>query len=214
MPRYEITELERSFKDDRWTYFGPWLRWRRLMAGLTQDEIATLVGVSRRQWIRYEQGAKMLRKRIKRIAAALNVPEQHMLDRAGYRVSRRRNDVQGHLRKIGDHLYAGKDEVAIVDLIELRDRMLGHRKGYRPLGLGTEGFEFAKVVVSVDHLPAEFFNLLLNVMLESKEDKLKEAIMHPRDRNRFRDRCIEALQSNQFRIHTFLTNPNVYYEIS
>src|SRR5437762_6590925 len=104
MPRYEITELDHSFKDDRWTYFGPWLRWRRLMAGLTQDEIATLVGVSRRQWIRYEQGSKMLRKRIKRIAAALNVPEQNMLDRAGYKVSRRRNDVQGHLRRIGDQI--------------------------------------------------------------------------------------------------------------
>lgn len=80
--------------------------------------------------------------------------------------------------------------------------------------LGTEGFEFAKLVVSVDGLSAEFFNLPLNVMLESKEEKLKEAIIHPRDRNRFRDRCIEALQSNQFRIHTFFTNPNVYYEIS
>ena len=158
MPRYEITELDHSFKDDRWTYFGPWLRWRRLMAGLTQDEIATLVAVSRRQWIRYEQGSKMLRKRIKRIAAALNVPEQNMLDRAGYKVSRRRNDV--------------------------------------------------------DRLSAEFFNLLLNVMTESKEDKLKEAIMHPRDRNRFRDRCIEALQSSQFRIHTFQTNPSITYEIS
>ena len=113
----------------------------------------------------------MLRKRIKRIAAALNVPEQNMLDRAGYKVSRRRNDVQGHLRRIGDHLYAGKDEVAIVDLIEFRDRMLGHRKGYRPLGLGTEGLEFAKLVVSVDRLSAEFFNLLLTVMNSSASDQ-------------------------------------------
>lgn len=82
------------------------------------------------------------------------------------------------------------------------------------LGEGTEGGEFAKLVVSVDRLSAEFFNLLLDVMQQSKEEKLKEAIMHPRDRNRFRDRCIEALQSNQFRIHTFQTNPSVYYEIS
>lgn len=214
MPRFETTDLDRSFKDDKWRFFGPWLRQRRLIAGLSQEEIATLVGVSRRQWIRYEQGSKMLRKRIRKIAAVLNVPEQTMLDRAGYKVSRRRNDVQGHLRKIGDHLYAGKDEIAIVDLIKLRDRMIGHRKGYQPLGVGTEGVEFAKLVVSVDRLSPEFFNMLLEVMQESKEEKLKEAIMHPRDRNRFRDRCIEALQSNQFRIHTFQTNPSVYYEIS
>ncbi len=214
MPRFEITDLDRSLKDERWIYFGPWLRLRRLIAGLTQDEAATAAGLSRRQWIRYEQGAKMLRKRIKRVAFALNVPEQTMLNRAGYKISRRRNDVRGHLGKIGDHLYAGKDEVAIVDLIKLRDRMLGHRKGYRPLGVGTEGVEFAKLVVSIDHLSAEFFNLLLNVMQESKEDRLQEAIMHPRDRNRFRDRCIEALQSSRFRIHTFQTDPSVYYEIS
>lgn len=214
MPRYEMTDLDRSLKDDRWTYFGPYLRERRLIAGLTQEEAATAAGVSRRQWICYEQGSKVLRKKIKRVAAALNVPEQTMLDRAGYKVSPKRNDVNGHLRRIGDHLYAGRDDVAIVDLIKLRDRMLGHRKGYRPLGVGTEGVEFAKLVVSVDRLSAEFFNLLLDVMQESKEDKLKEAIMHPRDRNRFRDRCIEALQSNQFRIHTFQTNPSVYYEIT
>ena len=213
MPRFEITDLDRRFKDDRWTYFGPWLRSRRLIAGLTQDEAAQAAGVSRRQWIRYEQGSKMLRKKIKRAAAVLNVPEQRMLDRAGYKVSRRRNDVNGHLGRIKDHLYAGKDEVAIVDLIKLRDRMLGP-KGYRPIGVGTEGFEFAKLVVSIDQLSAEFFNLLLDVMQESQEKKLNEEIMHPRDRNRFRDRCIEALQSNRFRIHTFLTDPSIYYTIS
>lgn len=214
MSSFEITDLDRSFKDDRWTYFGPWLRSRRLIAGLTQDEAATAAGLSRRQWIRYEQGSKMLKKRIKQVAAAIKVPEQTMLDRAGYKISPRHNDVKGQLGKIGDHLYAGKDEVAIVDLIKLRDRMLGHRKGYRPLGVGTEGVEFAKLVVSIDRLSAEFFNLLLEVMQESKEDKLKEAIMQPRDRNRFRDRCVEALKSNQFRIHTFQTNPSVYYEIT
>ncbi len=214
MPRFELTDLDRSFKDDRWTYFGPWLRSRRLIAGLTQDEAAQAAGLSRRQWIRYEQGSKMLRKRIKRVAAAINVPEQTMLIRADYKVSRRRNDVNGHLGKIKDHLYAGKDDVAIVDLIKLRDRMLGHRKGYRPLGVGTQGVEFAKLVVSIDQLSAEFFNLLLSVMQESQEEKLKEAIMHPRDRNRFRDRCIEALQSNRFRIHTFQTDPSIYYTIS
>jgi len=214
MPRFEISDVDRSFKDDRWTYFGPWLRSRRLIAGLTQDEAAQAAGLSRRQWIRYEQGSKMLRKRIKRIAAVINVPEQRMLDRAGYKVSARRNDVKGHLSRIGDHLYAGKDTAAFVDLVTLRDRMLGHRKGYRPLGLGTDGVEFAKVVVSIDGLPAEFFNLLLDMMQESQEDKLKEEIMHPRDRNRFRDRCIEALQSNRFRIHTFQTDPSIYYTIS
>src|SRR5205814_8330520 len=99
MPRYEITDLDRSFKDDRWTFFGPWLRSRRLIAGLTQAEAAEEAGVSRRQWIRYEQGSKMLRKRIKRIAAVINVPEQRMLDRAGYKVSARRNDVKGHLSR-------------------------------------------------------------------------------------------------------------------
>lgn len=214
MPRYEISDLDRSFKDDGWKFFGPWLRSRRLIARLTQDEAAHEAGVSRRQWIRYEQGSKMLRKRIKRIAGVINVPEQTMLDRAGYKVSRRRNDVNGHIGKIKDHLYAGKDEVAIVDLIKLRDRMLGHRKGYRRLGVGTEGVEFAKLVVSIDELSAEFFNLLLSVMQESQEEKLRETIMQPRDRNRFRDRCIEALQSSRFRIHTFQTNPSIYYTIS
>src|SRR5260370_22687905 len=87
MPRFETTRLDHDLLYDRWIIFGAWLRGRRRIAGLTQAEIALAVGVSRRQWILYEHGSKMLRKRFEAAAPILKVPLETMLNRAAYKVS-------------------------------------------------------------------------------------------------------------------------------
>src|SRR5258708_9108816 len=123
MPRFETTRLDHDLLYDRWIIFGAWLRGRRRIAGLTQAEIALAVGVSRRQWILYEHGSKMLRKRFKAAAPILNVPLETMLNRAAYKVSPRLNDIKGHLGTIEDHLSAGKTYPAVLELLILNHRI-------------------------------------------------------------------------------------------
>lgn len=197
MPRTKLTELEREFLYDRWKMFGSWLRTKRLMRGATQDEISKVVGVSRNQWIRYERGSKMFRKRMEVVARALNVPLETMLGRAGYKVSRRRNDVKGRLGKIGDMLFAGATDMAILELLRLNDKIAASRNGVMRRGGGLEATEFAEAVVLVNTLPAGLFELLLDAMQSRIKDKMNEPKMPPSDRNLIRKKCLEALQGNK-----------------
>lgn len=194
MPRFETTQLDHDLLYDRWITFGAWLRERRRITGLTQAETALALRVSRRQWIRYEHGSKMLRKRFKAAARILNVPLETMLDRAAYKVSRRRNDIKGHLGKIGDHLSAGKTYVAVLELLRLNDRIVANTTVGGRIGGGPQATEFAQAVALVDRLPNGLFKLLLDAMQQRTEDKQKEPKMDHQDRNRFRWKCIEALQ--------------------
>src|SRR5260370_3119496 len=197
MPRFETTKLDHDLLYDRWITFGAWLRQRRRIAGLTQAETALAVGVSRRQWILYEHGSKMLRKRFKAAAPILNVPLETMLNRAAYKVSPRLNDIKGHLGTIEDHLSAGKTYLAVLELLRLNDRIAAKKQLVKRIGLGPQATEFAQAVAAVGRLPPELFNLLLNAMQGRTKDKKKEPKMDPRDRNRLRAKCIEALQSNR-----------------
>jgi transcriptional regulator with XRE-family HTH domain len=86
MPRRKRTQLNHDFIYGRWRVFGEWLTMQRNNRGLTQYEAASTVKISRQQWMRYESGSKVLRKRMPAMAAALGVPLEKMLDRAGYRV--------------------------------------------------------------------------------------------------------------------------------
>jgi transcriptional regulator with XRE-family HTH domain len=194
MPRLETTSLDQDFLYDRWRIFGAWLRSRRRMTGKTQAEAAEAAGISRRQWIRYEQGAKMLRKRVERVARIINVPLETMLERAGYKASRRMNDVKGRLDKISDMLFAGTTYMAIVELLRLNDRIILNRNGVGQIRGGPEAVEFCRVIRSVNALPARLYELLWKVMEEMSKDKKKEPRMDPRERNRLERKCIEALR--------------------
>src|SRR6266481_8822494 len=196
MPRTKRTELEHNFIYARWETFGLWLRSRRQMRGITQIEIAQIVGVSRRQWIRYEQGSKMYRKRMKIVAAALNVPLETMLDRAGYKVSPMRNDVKGRLAKIGVLLFAGATKFAILELLRLNDRIAETKKNVRPRGAGLDATDFASAVWSVNGLRQDLFELLLSTMQARAEDKRNEPKMRPSDRNRLWKKCLDAIDGN------------------
>src|SRR5687768_17632681 len=107
MPRRKRTQLNHDFIYGRWKVFGEWLTMQRNNRGLTQSEAARAVKISRQQWMRYESGSKVLKKRMPAMAAALGVPLEKMLDRAGYRASPKRNAAKDRLGRIYDLLCAG-----------------------------------------------------------------------------------------------------------
>src|SRR6266849_5998947 len=97
MPRRKRTQLDHDFIYDRWKVFGEWLTMHRNNRGSTQQEAAKAAKISRQQWMRYESGSKVLRKRMPTMAEALGVPLEKMLDRAGYRTSTKINAAKHRL---------------------------------------------------------------------------------------------------------------------
>src|SRR5215213_2912415 len=135
MPRRKRTQLNHDFIYGRWKVFGEWLTMQRNNRGLTQYEAARAVKISRQQWMRYESGSKVLKKRMPAMAAALGVPLEKMLDRAGYRASPKRNAAKDRLGRIYNLLCAGCVDLAILELLRLNDRLKG--------GVSTAGQEWA-----------------------------------------------------------------------
>jgi len=93
--------------------FGLWLRSRRIARGFTQAQAAEAAGRSERQWIRYEQGSKVLSKRLPAIAKALNVPESRIRNLTGHPISSKKSDEMLRLRKIHSILVASDLGVAL-----------------------------------------------------------------------------------------------------
>lgn len=62
MPRKELTANEREVLAENWKTFGRFLRAQRIMRGFTQKRAALAAKVSTRQWVRYEQGSRVLQK--------------------------------------------------------------------------------------------------------------------------------------------------------
>jgi len=103
MPKKE--NYERELWTDNWKMFGRFLRTQRIVKGFTQEQAAQAAKVSTRQWIRYEQGSRILSKRYPMIAKALNIPLSRMLYLAGHKVAPRRNDVNVRLKRV--HMASG-----------------------------------------------------------------------------------------------------------
>lgn len=166
-----------------------------MMRGLTHAEIAQAVGVSRRQWVRYEQGSKMLRKRMPTVSRTLNVPLETMLARAGYRVSPRRNDVKGRLVRMADMLFVGALDFAVLELLRLNARIADRKGGVAPSAGGLSATDFAKAVMLLDRLPTNLFGIILHAMQERVHDKPREPKTLTSPNNLIRKKCVEALGS-------------------
>ena len=54
--------------------FGQLIKGRRAMLGLSQEELATAIGISHQQISKYEKGVSITAARLLRISAALGVP--------------------------------------------------------------------------------------------------------------------------------------------
>ena len=199
MPRVEQTELEREFTKARWMTFGSWLRQRRLITGLTQEQVAKLVGVTRRQWVRYEQGAKMLKKRMRAAARALNVPYNTMLDRAGFDVLPRRNDIRGTLCRIGDHLKADFLDFAILELLKLNDRIRDETKTGTRYGRGVDATHFAEAIILLDRIRPSLSELAVRVLDARNDSHRNQSTPNLQIDPQVISQCVEALREETSR---------------
>ena len=162
--------------------------------GLTQYEAARAVKISRQQWMRYESGSKVLKKRMPAMAAALGVPLEKMLDRAGYRASPKRNAAKDRLGRIYDLLCAGCVDLAILELLRLNDRVRGSRTAVGPRGGGVTATNFARAVILLDGLPDWLLDETLNVLQERTKGKELDETQH-RVKNLILKKCGETLRS-------------------
>lgn len=161
--------------------------------GLTQYEAARAVKISRQQWMRYESGSKVLKKRMPAMAAALGVPLEKMLDRAGYRASPKRNAAKDRLGRIYNLLCAGCVDLAILELLRLNDRVRGSRTAVGPRG-GVTATNFARAVILLDGLPDWLLDTTLNVLQERTKGNGIDATQ-PRVKNLILKKCGETLRS-------------------
>src|SRR5882724_10436827 len=183
MPRRKQTKLD---DDSNWAIFGEWLTQQRLYRRLTQDQAAKAIDVSRHQWMRYELGAKVLRKHMEAMAPVLNVTIEKMLDRAGLKASPKYNAVRSRLGRMYDHLGADRLDLAILELLRLYDKATGCKGGLGPRSGGLEATDFANAVVMINRLPADRVEELLDVMRERIKHKSVTTKVPLPGRNRIR----------------------------
>ncbi|MFY9622497.1 MAG: helix-turn-helix transcriptional regulator [Pyrinomonadaceae bacterium] len=173
MPRRTQTETKHDYMYGRWQIFGEWLTHQRLLAGFTQTQVAQAIGVSRRQWIRYELGAKVPVKRMDLMSRVLNIHPDRMLDRAGYRTSFKRHAVKEQLGRISDLLSAGRLQMAMLSLLKLNDRIMGIKAAAGPR-LGLNGTDYTHALVLLNRLPTLYVDSLQNLMQERTKDREKK----------------------------------------
>lgn len=164
MPRKPITESERELRAAKWKTFGRWMRSQRMVRALSEEETAQLARVSTRQWMRYEQGDRVLPKHFPGISRALNVPIRRIKSLAGYKVPRARNDVLVGLKRIIDMFHAGRFDFALEELLLLYVRFRPDRASD---GQGLDGItppQFAQAVIFIEGLPKWLFKDLLICM--------------------------------------------------
>ena len=127
------------------------------------------------------------------MAAALGVPLERMLDRAGYRASPKRNAAKDRLGRIYDLLCAGCVDLAILELLRLNDRLRGGRTAVGPRG-GVTATNFARAIVLLDTLPHWLLDETMNVLRERTKGKELDETQH-RVKNLIWKKCGETLRS-------------------
>lgn len=128
-----------------------------------------------------------------RIAQTLNVPLEKMLERAGFKVSLKRNASKALLGRIHDLLSAGCLDLAILQLLRLNDRIAGSNTAVTPIGGGVRATEFARAVVLLDRLPKELLELTLKAMQARFNANWNDPEGHPQLSTFIRKECMNAL---------------------
>ena len=164
MPRKEITKDERALLAENWKTFGRFLRAQRIVRGFTQERAALAAKVSTRQWIRYEQGSRVLFKRFPLIAKALNVSVARIAYLAGYKTAPKRNDANSQLKRIHDLLRIGRLDLALENFLllyyhigRLEPELNSYLDSIAPAS-------FATAVISLDRLPKWLFEVIAQCM--------------------------------------------------
>jgi transcriptional regulator with XRE-family HTH domain len=177
-----------------WKTFGKYLRLRRCAAQLTVQQAADAVKVSKRQWIRYENGAKVPCKRFERIADKLNIGSQRLYYLAGYKVPRKRNDAPALLRLMQVTLRTGDLTSALRQFFALYQTLRPEEdKSDREID-GALTDEFAKAVIYLDMLPTWLFEIVLDCMQHRLEKQRKDDGVYVRFRNSLLKDCLAQLR--------------------
>jgi transcriptional regulator with XRE-family HTH domain len=164
MPRRERSKLEREVLKDKWRPIGMWLAQRREQAGLTQDKAARLAGISRRQWIRYEQGAVISEKRMKALVKVVRARSDSALQRAGYKTSPKRNGYRERVENVYDMLRAGGLEGGLDALFSLYLWMEMDKGEAPPETDGTTAANFARAINLLITLPEWLLAIAIKCM--------------------------------------------------
>jgi transcriptional regulator with XRE-family HTH domain len=171
MPRKEITKDERALLAENWKTFGRFLRAQRIVRGFTQERAALAAKVSTRQWIRYEQGSRVLFKRFPLIAKALNVSVARIAYLAGYKTAPKRNDANSQLKRIHDLLRIGRLDLALENFLLLYyhiGRLDPELNSYLD---SIAPANFATAVISLDRLPKWLFEVIAQCMQKTFSER-------------------------------------------
>jgi transcriptional regulator with XRE-family HTH domain len=195
MPRSSLSTGEKACWIEGWKPFGRWLRERRIAKRLTLQQAAEAVGVSRRQWIRYEQGARVQYKRLDSIADALDISIGRLRYLAGYKAFPKRHDAKKRLRRIHDMLVAGEFDCALEQFLLVYQSI----KPDDESDLYIDGLtppNFANAVISLDGLPRWLFARIITWGQKRVEREKTEPGTKVRFRNLVVNECLVELRRN------------------
>lgn len=156
MARPKIHEWDLTRNDPRWRRFGKWLRSNRLNNHVKLKDAAESIGVTPRQFARYESGVcSVPRERIVDLARAVKMSQARTLMRAGYEESCRDIDPENELRWIWTYLLQGNLSDALQILLELHfDLEEGSGKPKKSHQSGGDICDaFTNALVAVERLP-------------------------------------------------------------
>jgi transcriptional regulator with XRE-family HTH domain len=158
-----------------WVTFGRWIEARRALTPYDQAQAAAAIGVSRRQWIRYTQGAPVPLKRIPAIAKVIEAPLGQVLAFAGYETEDAGVDVSLYLGRIRERVFEGSWSGALLTLYQFFYEVHKEKKRHKNRSHWSMAINFVVAAVAMNQMPAwmrrEFIEYLLAVeMGGSKQD--------------------------------------------
>jgi hypothetical protein len=189
---------------DHWIEFGKWLEFARGLTPLIQEEAAAGLGITRRQWIRYTQGAPFPRKRIPNLASVLGIPVGRVYMRAGYEVPDLGVDVNFYLRRIRESVLGDNMAEAMGLVYAFYYEAAQWDKRAKLPDTSRTRQDFIDAAVAADRLPGwlrlEFAEYLLATELSGERQDFP---LKPELRRKIRAKIKESLpDALRFRIKT------------
>jgi transcriptional regulator with XRE-family HTH domain len=156
-----------------WVTFGRWIEARRALTSYDQAQAATAVGVSRRQWIRYTQGAPVPLKRIPAIAEVIGAPVGQVLALAGYEAEDTGVAVNTYLRRIRERVFEGTWSGALLTLYQFFYEVHKEKTRHKTRSHQSAALNFVVAAVAMNQMPAwlrrEFIEYLLAVEIGGRK---------------------------------------------
>lgn len=194
MPRKRLDPAEDEWLIQGWKTFGRWLRERRIAKRFSLQQAADAVKVSKRQWIRYEQGAKVPDRRLDRIARKLNIERRRIYLMAGHQLPRKKNDAPQVLQRMHVSMRTGDLTAALEQFLQLYENLRPEEDASDREIDNTLAPNFAHAVIFLDALPTWLFKIVLECMQGRLEKQRKDSGTYVRFRNSLLKDCLAKLK--------------------